>query len=279
MRAETLAEDIATVTNFPKGKNVRIKIEGLAVCRFDDNTSLPETQSKCNFLQHIDYHILKFSIVRIDPSGTVTIIKPVTDIGADTKTVTITGKDLDRPASYIHQPQAGEFDLDKLLNLSELHKEQFKPVNLHPTTEISIKNCSFYTYKTTGKNYIVKLNNAEIKPAGNLCEIIGGYLNCSSGTVDIDIPEAYSAKLPVEENGISYKYEIAFSNHCHGTTQQCLQALGSHGGSDVKFLYDILEPSKKDNEKIELVEDGIQTETINVAACLPVETEPCAGCN
>lgn len=279
MRVQNLTEDITTVTDFPNGKNVRVKIEGLGVCQFDDNTLLPETLSKCHFLQHVNLHKLKFSIVRIDQSGATTIIKPVTDIDGSKKTITITGNDIEKPPSYIHQPQAGEFALDKLLNLSELHKEQFKPVNLHPTTEMTIKNCSFYTYKTTSKKYAVKLKGKVIKPKDDLCEILGGYLNCISGNIDIDIPGVYTDSLPIKKDGDSYKYEIAFSNHCQGSDQQCLQALSGGGGADVKFLYDIIKPPKKDDEKMELEEEITDAETINVAACLPASIEPCNGCS
>ncbi|HEY0462542.1 MAG TPA: hypothetical protein VGC97_25640 [Pyrinomonadaceae bacterium] len=282
MLLENLNQNIKKVKKFPTGKNIRVKIEGLAVCQFDDSddTTSP-TQSICHFLQGITEHKLKFSIVRVNPDGTKTIIQDVTDITEDIGSITIGGNHLKRPANYIYEPQlSGEHELERLLNLSKIHKEQFIVANSAETTKMTLKNCSFYTFQKTSKSFKVTLKGIGKKFA-NLCEVIGGYIECQSRTIDIDIPGIYTDRLAISENGNSYKYEIAFTNHCHGTTAQCF---GTTLGADVKFLYRILTPPKGDADKIvleqlRLNEFGKRAFSADVAACLPGSTEPCDTCS
>jgi hypothetical protein len=267
---------ITAVRPFAPGKNVRINIEGLAVCEFETDTNRP---ALIRFLQHINLHQLRFSIVRMAPDNTVSIVKDITLIETNKRTITINGSNPVKPTSHVHPPYNEECELEKLLNLSELHRTQFNPKTkgLPDITTMTLRNCAFYASKVTERIHRVKLNGVTLK-TDNLCEVLSGYMVCNGGTINVDIPGVYSANLPIVENEVAYKYEIAFTNHCEAPTSECRRALGS--GSDVRFLYNILDPQAPPIvlEGLKRDSKGKLRATPNVAACLPGGTKPCTTC-
>lgn len=269
MSLKNLKQNITDVNPFPNDKNVRIKIEGLAVCKFDRDEMKP---SFAYFLQFVDYHELNFSVVKVAPDGTKTIVKEETLIPRDISSINIMGSDAETPCSYQHPPNSanGEYELDKLLHLSNLHGVRFSlKSDLPMITTLKMEKTSFYTHETTSRKFKVKLNNTQLK-LDKLCKVLGGYIKCNTGTINISIGNLYNEELPIVVDDIPYKYEITFTNHCEGTLPQCRRAIGE-GGSDVKFLYRILQP---DARSVDLEETGLAIETPNVAACLPAEIEP-----
>lgn len=262
MSIREVESDITDVNKtFPTGKNVRIKIEGLAVCRFDRNELNP---SFADFLQFVDMHELKFSVVKIDSNDNVSIIKNVSFIPRSVAAMSVKGSNAKTPDSYQHIPISGEYSLDKLLHLSRIHSVRFTPTSFLPITTLTMENTSFYSSEITPRKFKVKLGGVQHK-SDNLCKVIGGYIECDGGTLDIDIPTVYTDKLDIADN----RYEIAFTNHCEGTKPQCQRVIGS-GGSDVRFLYHILQPEATPIS----LEPTISPKTSEVAACLPGQIEP-----
>ena len=104
-----------------------------------------------------------------------------------------------------------------------------------------------------------------------MCKIIGGYIQCNGGTINIDIPGIYTKNLNIVENGIHYKYEISFSNHCIEDAELCEDVIGS-AGADVNFSYFMLQPDATPIVLEKIDEHG--TRTSDVAACLPIQVEP-----
>jgi hypothetical protein len=264
---------VDSVRPFPPGKNVRIKIEGLAVCYFNSN---PANSSEVDFLQFVRHHPLRLTIIKIAPNGTITNIKRNHPIPPATRSVNIVGSNSVQPTSFLHDPTGtgtGEFPLlgrlGRVLHLSKLHGVRFsRRINLPEITTLTLRHVSFCTNEVTLCPYIVKLNYSQVFGPIELCRVIGGYMECPTGTVTINNVNGVDP-IQIEQN---HTYEITLANHCVGNPSECEDVIGV-GGRDVRFLYQILNPDATPIE-LEMQRCSKPRRSSDVAACLPGVVEP-----
>lgn len=268
---------------FPAGNNVRITVAGLATCHFNPDTSMP---SLIHFLNHVPLHELRVTVRRkAVNSPNFEIVLPETTIPRNSDSISVVGSNMGAQPNYEHPPQAGEFPLNNLLNLSNLHETRFTR-NSENAIEMRLSHCSFYTKELTDDLYYVLAEGGPTSPfPQKLGKVLGAYMNVT-GTIyiiiDEDDEEPFFEGLIVDE-GITYEYEIEFTNHCEATRPACV-AVSTRIGADVRFLYDILRPPKNILEKILLLkvtfnaDNNLISMTPDVAACLSGTVEPCDNC-
>lgn len=267
---------------FPNGNNLRITVAGLAVCRFTENTTQP---SHIHFLNHVDEHELRVTVRRKAISSTqyetVLAETPVPVNPRRPNDISVAGTFVHPQASYIHTPQTGEFPLLTLLHLSNLHRTRFNR-NPKETTDLNLSNCSFYMKELTDDPYVILVEGTRLEPPEQIGKILAGYMRLRGNdgdTVFIDVNRQRFFESPIVESGNTYEYEIEFTNHCEAIDPEVCKAVIGNLGSDVRFLYDILTPSKSAFRKIMLFKISFDADdrmifTPDVAACLPGTTEP-----
>lgn len=266
---------------FPANNNVRITITGLAVCEFNSNTSIP---SLIHFLSHVKHHELRVTIRRKPAnSSNFETVLPMYTIDKNSSNISVFGSSMEIQPNYQHTPQTGEFPLNKLLHLSELHNTRFKR-NTKKSILMSLSHCSFYTKDITKELYYVINLLPTTESPQPLGKVLGAYMN-ASGTINIEIDGRSIFQRLIVDQGIKYEYEIEFTNHCEEDKPACEAVVGSIE-TDLKFLYDIIKPPKNILQRIKLFKVEIPvgspdlvTMSPNVAACLPAITEPCDGCS
>jgi hypothetical protein len=262
---------------FPAGNNVRITIAGLAVCKFEPDTT---RDTLIHFLNHVPLHELRVMVRRklIDSTNWETIF-PKTEIPRNSASILVTGTTFGDQPNYEHRPQGGEFPLNHLLNISDSHKKRFTR-NSKEAIEMRLNHCAFYIKELTEHPYYVF---ADVIPTSEspkkLGKVLAAYTKIS-GTLSIIVDEGPFFQHLIND---TYEYEIEFTNHCEENPTACERVIGNLG-SDVRFLYDILKPPKNILQKIMLFKVTLGTDnriilTPDVAACLPGTTEPCTDCS
>src|SRR5215204_3969876 len=164
MTLKNSKEIIDTVRAFPQGKNVRIKIEGLAVFDIDPNT---DNASTVDFLQFVRHHELRLTIVKVASNGTTSYILRNHPIPPSTRAISVSPSDSVHPNSYLHDTTTtanGELPLlERTLHLSNLHNVRFsRRVSGPETTTLSMHHVSFCTNEVTLCKYRVRLDGAPI---------------------------------------------------------------------------------------------------------------------
>jgi hypothetical protein len=274
-----LMEDAFPV--FPAGNNIRITIAGLAVCKFEPDTT---RNTLIHFLNHVPLHELRVTIRRKAINSTnVEIVLPETEIHRNSDIISVAGIIMGNQPNYKHPPQAREFPLDELLNISDTHRTRFTR-NSARAIEMRLSHCAFYIKELTDDLYYVFADGlpTSISPK-KLGKVLAAYMNVTERIfIDVD-GERFFERL-IEDEGVRYEYEIEFTNHCEAARPAC-EAVTGNLGTDVRFLYDIIRPPKNNFEKILLLRVGFPTDTNpliitpDVAACLPGTTEPCDNCS
>lgn len=269
---------------FPAGNNIRITIAGLATCKFEPDTT---RASLIHFLKHVPLHELRVTVRRkAINSPNFEIVLPETRIPQNSDNISVVGSTMGPQPNYEHPPQAGEFPLDSLLNLSESHRTRFTR-NSTRAIEMRLSHCSFYIKELTEYPYFVFADGFPTSPLSpkKLGKVLAAYMNVTgtTGTISINVDGSQFFQRPIVDQDITYEYEIEFTNHCEAARPACERVVGNLG-LDVRFLYDILRPPKNILEKIMLLKVTFPAEnnqvvlTPDVAACLPGSTEPCDNC-
>jgi hypothetical protein len=262
---------------FPNGNNVRITIGGLATCQFTPDTSRP---SLFHFVPTARLHKLMVVVKRRNTTtGNVETVLQETPINYRANNISVFGDTMTNPGNYQHTPQAGEFHLNELLHLSNRHNVRFTR-NTRPVPTLRLDHCSYYVKSLTYDSYFVFVleNPGSLQLPKKIGEVLGAYMT-ASGNIHLEVDGRSLYQGLITDQAINYEYEIAFTNHCNELPEICKNALGG-SGSDVKFLYDILNPPKPDVTKIMLLKMKIDIGTQhvgmtpNVVACLPGTTEP-----
>lgn len=255
-------EFLRIVEPFPANKNVRVLISGLALCKFNVNTS------NVRFLRHVAHHDLIMNVLKIRMSDMAQIPEPPIILRKN-QNVRISGSTSTAPGSIQHNT-----NLRFLIGMRTLHNghqigDKADP-NL-PTdrpSSLSLLHCTFYTHQRTSDSFrFTDCGATEIKPPENYCEVLGGYMNYSSELViDVD----HEPNSPFRYSASGFKYQITFTNHCNGAPA-CTHL------NDFEFNYHILEDKHTPSLKyclegpIRMARRGKRLlPTPDTAACLPV---------
>lgn len=276
-------EELDDFSPFPQNRNLRITVEGLAICEFEPNTS---NLSTISFLDHVRHHNLMLTVRRRKVGTTA---KPEEfDLGAIGKKVKNINIDTTSTSGITNYKRenllSGESKLDNIIHLTNAHKpwigshRRFRR-NTKKAIKLNLKHCEFYIKTLTpDEYYLFTLDNPFPSGTKRLGAVIGAYMNVSESIkILIDGKEIFNK--PVIESGHSYHYEMKFTNHCEESTEKCKDVIGNRG-SDIWFLYDIIEPRRPPIYKVRLFKitfDKATGETIitpNIAACMPAQVSP-----
>jgi hypothetical protein len=271
---------------FPNGFNVRIAIAGLATCKFASPTST------IRFLRHVDKHRLELKVKRIPATG-VPKYDPPYLIEKSFKTISIDGAE--QVVGYEHQNLGpSEFKLKRIVNLPRLHGHTLKDKSGSPFDELtimSITHCLFYTRDLTKLDHVIVKNHVSTGRKAKFGEILGGYMKIGANKeVKITIPGLIGSpiRLPENESGVKYTYEIEFNNSCfEADNKPCPYTFPT----DFLRIYDVLQDDVDPKDKFDLLRELTQEEESNTSkkkgrpsitstdtgACLPVVEDPPIG--
>jgi hypothetical protein len=261
---------------FPSNKNVRIAVSGLAINELDRDVSI------IRFLRHVPHHKLKLTITVRHSNGNLIEQTPPIILEPE-HNVSISGSDSVMPQSYIYQHREGiEFPLSEMINLWDLHGHELEfKTNLPdpPPSLLVLKHCSFYTAKLTEYQFDLLKNGQLIKNQSKFGEILGAYMQCNSGTLDI-IVEGHSdfpKHLPIfDANGSPFLYDISFDNHCEDE-EACENLLGE-GQTDFHFLYDVVGDDNPPEDLFAIVKpfglSRLAASPVGTGACLNGTKKP-----
>lgn len=245
-----LTELAETMVAFPPGKNVRVKITGLALCEF--NTSL----STIRFLRHVKHHELTMKItqMRSDMTGTP---KTFTVKIEPTQNVEISASTISTVASHVFDQS-----LDDLIKMKSFLHDNRPLVDRNPLPEphptwLKLNHCAFYTHQLTEGTYKFRDVDDTQKPLveKQYCQVLGGYL-AYSGTLTISI---LSNGIPLTFPLTDFLYEIEFRNSCDTSP-------GCRDEEDFRFMYDIVKESQNPGRVFKLVKGP---RAVDTGACLP----------
>ncbi|MBS1794639.1 MAG: hypothetical protein JSS81_12335 [Acidobacteria bacterium] len=255
---------------FPNGKNVRVSVTGLAYGK------LTKERSEIRFLRHVDKHELSVRIIQRNAGDNSKIDQAVYTIGKS-QNVEIKAAQVNQPASYKYADiGAGEFQLKEIINMHNLHGRVLSP-KLPPKppapSALYLHDFTFYTAGMTNEKFDLKEGNTEIFPSKYFGEILAGYLECTGGALDIEVPGhfGFPLHLPFQKDRETYVYDIFFNNACVAPENECESMIGA-GETDLKFLYEILVDQQSPTRMFKLMRTGHST--TGVGACLPVIIDP-----
>jgi hypothetical protein len=238
---------------FPPGKNVRVTITGLALCKFSAAPPI------FRVLRHVEHHEFLMRIIQADSNGTIQ------------KSITVKIEpDQDVEISGTTMAVAGGHDLSRLVKMrSFLHGNrplEDRPLPTPPPSLLKVNNCAFYTHKLTDDRFYFEDENGRQTQPKQYCQVLGGYMSYS-GNLIISPENSFPFTLPL--NG--FLYEIQFNNSCD-TTPSCKDE------EDFSCYYQVVQergnPNKKFKMKKEPKTKGKGKESIGTGACLP----PCEDC-
>lgn len=243
-------EAINTTTeqeSFPKDKNIRVLIEGLALCDFDRINTF-------RFLRHVLHHQLLMTINQ-KKRDDVEYIKTLTIKLEKNQNVEILGAEVNQDTN----------DLSDLLKMQNIHGKEIidrdkdeLPEDL-PTT-LKVENCNFSSHLLTNNKYSFDDTNRTIRQAKKYCAILKGDMFFANDfTIFIDGSFPYT--FPIDDN---YYYEIVFNNSCD-STPQCGEE------EDYKYYYDIVREADNPHRRFKMLKHGGRS-PVGTGACLPTCT-------
>jgi hypothetical protein len=269
---------------FPSNKNVRIAIAGLSVNDLDRDISI------IRFLRHVPYHSLSLKITTRKSDGSVSNESKF--ILNDNHNVVIEGSDSVMPQSYIHLPTGiDEYSLNEMVNLWDLHGHELNikvAMPNPPPSLLNLKHGSFYTRKLTEYKFDLEKNGQKMKTDSRFGEVLGAYMQCISGTLNVTIQNHQNSPEPFpifDENGNPFFYDIEFVNHC--TDPDACSNLIGDGQTDFAFLYDIVEDNGSPIDAFSIVKPtsglpvswmSFLNSPVGTGACLSAIRKPCTNC-
>lgn len=239
---------------FPAGKNVRVTITGLALCKFSANPPI------FRFLRHVEHHEFLMRIIQADSNLNIQ------------KSITIKIEpDQDVEISATAMAAAGRHDLSRLVKMrSFLHGNSplvdRQPLPTPPPSFLKVNNCAFYTHKLTDDSFYFEDESGGQTREEQYCQVLGGYMSYS-GDLIISLENSFPLTYPLN----SFFYEIQFNNSCD-TTPECKDE------EDFSCYYDVVQERGNPHKKFKMKKKRkgkIPTATATgTGACLP----PCEDC-